>query len=126
MGKRNKKKNDKKTISTKRDRIQYVGLKPHYFPKTKKELIDFDYLDKLSPEELEWLSSFMEEWAGARFNHPYQKHHKGIQAKREIYRSNNSRNRDLYNKWQKYYLEDLLEQEEQFEEFLLDEDNEIY
>lgn len=106
MAKRSKKTNDKKVTSN-RDRIEHVGLKPHYFPKTKRELIDFDYLSQLSEEELQWLSSFMEEWAGARFNHPYKKHHKTKKAKREIYNCNNSRNRDMYTKWEKLYLEDL-------------------
>lgn len=89
-----------KPVKKKRDMVEYVGLKKQFFAKAKRELIDFDYLDKLSPDELRWLSTFVEEYAGARLNHPYKKLHKKKHHK-EIYDANNARARDIYAKFKK-------------------------
>lgn len=67
-----------------------------YFSRIKQEYYDIDYINKLSPEEKEWLSSFMEEDLGARFNHGGKKIHKKKSQKRESFNRNNARNRDMY------------------------------
>lgn len=84
-------KNNKKTSKR-------FALNKFYYPKSKAELCDFDYLSKLSPEELEWLNLFMEEWAKARLNHGKEKLH-SEKHKKEIYHNNNARNRDVWNKF---------------------------
>ncbi|MEO0271665.1 MAG: hypothetical protein ABIM30_01075 [candidate division WOR-3 bacterium] len=88
----------------KRDMVKNVGLKKEFFAKHKRELLDVDYLNKLTNKELAWLSVFFEEYAGARFNHPKKKLHKPHHRK-EIYNNNNSRARDIYNKFKKLRLD---------------------
>lgn len=80
-----------------------TGLKKKYYPKTKRELCDFDYLDKLTDSEREWLNTFMEEYAKAHINHGKKRKLKKHQIK-EVYRQNNARNRDMWNKYQKVDL----------------------
>lgn len=80
----------------KRDLTSQPGLKKNLFSKIKQEYHDLDYVDKLSEEEKEWLSRFMEEDLGARLNHDGKKIYKKKLGKAECYRRNNQRNRDLY------------------------------
>lgn len=54
-------------MATKRDKAKYPNLKPELNLKSRYELIDFDYLDKLSPDEMKFLDKFSEEYFGARF-----------------------------------------------------------
>lgn len=57
----------------------------------RREYIDYDYLDKLSPEEKDWLNQFTKEYHIASFNKDESK--RLIKDTREIYRNNNSRNK---------------------------------
>jgi hypothetical protein len=66
-----------------------------YTNKIRREYLDQDYIDKLSPEEKKWLSTFNEEWLGANFNHGEEVMHKTKEERRAIYNRNNSRHRDL-------------------------------
>lgn len=58
-----------------------------------KELVDHDYLDRLTPEEKAWLEQFDDEYYGASFKgavlHPED-------ARRELYKTKNQRNQDIY------------------------------
>lgn len=81
---------------TAREVAKYPGLNPKFFSKVKQEFHDIDYIDELSPKDKEYLSSFMEEKLGARFNHGGKVHHKSKTSKREIYTENNARQRDVY------------------------------
>jgi hypothetical protein len=56
--------------------------------------MDFDYLDKLSDSEKQWLSNFMEEYVSGNFTHKGKIMHRTKKEKRECYSRNNSRNRD--------------------------------
>ena len=87
---------EKKRRITRKDASQYPGLNEKYFSRIKQEYYDIDYINKLSSEEKEWLSSFMEEDLGARFNHKGKKIYKKKSKKRESYDRNNARNRDIY------------------------------
>jgi hypothetical protein len=79
-----------------RETSKFAGLNKRYFSKVKQEFHDIDYSDKLSYKEKEFLSSFMEEILGARFNHNGKKLNKTKSSKREIYNENNARQRDTY------------------------------
>jgi len=69
--------------------------------KARNDYADYDYLDKLNLEELEWLKGFHREFINADFQHKHCKHYRTKKQKRLIYSLNNQRNRDLYNiaKW---------------------------
>lgn len=84
-----------KKKKTRRSREKYPALKPELNLKTRYDLVDYDYLDKLSPDELEWLNKFTSEEIHADFRHkkPLNRTKK---AKRRIYAANNARNRCIY------------------------------
>lgn len=48
----------------KKKRTTQDKLNPGKAPKTRKELLDYDYIHKLNPEQKDWLGQFTEEWAG--------------------------------------------------------------
>lgn len=50
---------------SKRNKVKNVALRPEYAPKVRRELLDADYLQKLSPEELAWYNQFIDEYVGA-------------------------------------------------------------
>ena len=77
-----------------REKVRHAALKREYNLKSRYDLLDFDYLDKLSKKELDWLNKFSKEWIGASFDKDDNKNlHKGKQAKKECYDANNARNR---------------------------------
>lgn len=75
-----------------RDSITNAALKGR-ISKVKQEYLDYDYLDQLSPKELDWLNRFTEEHLNGNFEHKGTKLVKGKKKRREIWRENNSRNR---------------------------------
>jgi hypothetical protein len=81
---------------TKRSQTKNPGLVHEVNPKTRWELMDQDYINKLSEKEKEWLSNFNEEYISGNFSHKGKKFHKTKKARRECYSRNNARNRDLY------------------------------
>jgi len=73
-----------------------VALHRKYARKPVREFTDYDYLDKLSPEEREWLNKFSLEYyqaalGGKKTLHPKAKH-------KSCYDANNARNRDIWHK----------------------------
>lgn len=90
----NKKQKNPKRV--RRDRIKHAALKKPYTPRVRQEYLDYDYLDQLSDEELDWLNKFTEEYLNASFKHDdsdlqsYEKYGKDSNDR------NNARNRDLY------------------------------
>jgi hypothetical protein len=145
-----KRKTTKKVIKPKKKKLnkrsnrKYPALDKTFNLKTRGELLDFDYVDKLNPKEKEWLNRFVEETVNASF--PVKK--KGTVSKKtgkksktvyntnkalnktkakrkEIYDSNNARNRCVYtrNKAQGKldYVEDLkISMEEELDENMED------
>ena len=81
---------------TKRSQVKYPSLEKHYNSRVRQEYIDADYLDQLSPEELDWYARFMEEHNNANFNHRGDTLIDEPEKRREIYGENNARNRCLY------------------------------
>lgn len=68
--------------------------------KTRHDLLDADYLHKLSQEELEWYARFTAEWVSGAFekdkntdDYSDNNLHETIEQKRELWRANNARNR---------------------------------
>lgn len=99
---------------SKRARAKYPALKPELNLKTRYELInDYDYLNKLSPKEKEWLNKFTKEYVNAELNtkQPKKNLHKSAKARKECYNRNNARNRCVYTRakasWNLNYIEDI-------------------
>ena len=90
------KKNKPSGATTARATSKHPGLNPKLFSRIKQEFHDIDYAEQLSEKDKDYLSSFMEEKLGARFNHDGKKHHKTKSSKRGIYNENNARQRDTY------------------------------
>lgn len=59
------------------------------------EFSDYDYLDKLSPSELEWLKKFHQEYNQGDLNRK-ENLHTTKKLKKDCYDRNNQRNRDLF------------------------------
>lgn len=92
-----KNKTKKKTI---RNSKKYPALEKSVNLKTRQDLVDYDYLNKLSPDELEFLNKFTEETVSTSFTKKNGKYsgnlHKKKSQKKELWNSNNSRNRCQY------------------------------
>lgn len=82
---------------TKRDSIKYKNLDKSVNLKTRQDLIDYDYLDKLNEKELAWLDKFTGEYAGASLDteNPRRNLHKSKKLRKDCYDRNNARNRDV-------------------------------
>lgn len=97
-----------------RSKQKYPALNPRFNLKTRTDLIDYDYLDKLSDKEKEWLNKFSEEYINASFDK--KSLHKTKALRKDCYDRNNSRNRDILTRskasGQSLYLEDLEDTEE--------------
>lgn len=74
---------------------KYRGLEKKLNLKIRQELIDQDYIKKLSKEEKEWLNKFNLEYVAADFRHE-EPLHKTKKLKKKCEDSNNARNRDSY------------------------------
>lgn len=84
-------------VKNKRAKTKYPALKPELNLKTRYELIDYDYIDKLSETDKEWLNKFTEEYVNANLDrHDLSKNfHNNIELKKDCDRRNNARNRDI-------------------------------
>jgi hypothetical protein len=90
----------KRKKETRRSRQSYPELDPRYNLKTRADLIDQDYLHKLSDKELQWLNKFNKEEISASFDtkNPNKNFNKSKKARKRCYDSNNARNRDILSK----------------------------
>ena len=78
-----------------RNNEKYPALDKKFTLKTRQELVDYDYIDKLSEAEKDWLNRFTEEYTNAKFNHDGKKIQKSKKYTKDSYDRNNSRNRDI-------------------------------
>jgi len=87
--------------STKRSKQKYPYLKKRVNSRVRQEVIDYDYIDKLSDEEKQWLNDFSSEYYGADVGKQADEGKnnrfiKGRDKVKEIQDENNARNRDLF------------------------------
>lgn len=68
--------------------------------KTRTDLIDYDYIDKLSPKEKAWLNKFTEEYTNASLDNDNKQRnlHKTKELRKDCYDRNNARNRCILTK----------------------------
>jgi hypothetical protein len=64
----------------------------------RRDATDYDYIDKLTDKEKEFLNTFSEEFIGAKFNHGKPILNKKDKHKKSCYSNNNARNRCVYSK----------------------------
>jgi hypothetical protein len=86
--------------------VRLKALKATYNPRTRAELLDYDYLKKLKPKDLEWLAQFTNEYtagavekykAGPKKGQVKPGHiHKTKELAKDCYDRNNWRNNDIY------------------------------
>lgn len=85
------------TTKKRKKRPKDSSLRPEYNSKIRQEYLDYDYLNKLSKEEYEWLAAFTHEYNCANLNHEYDKVFKrNKEARKEHNDRNNQRNRDTF------------------------------
>jgi len=94
-----------------RNSSKYPALDPELNLKSRYELLDYDYLDKLKPEELDYLNRFTEEYSIAKLDHKGKKIHKKKEHKKDCYDRNNSRNRCILSRQKSAGLLGYLEEE---------------
>lgn len=91
----------------KRDSVRWRGLDPQSNPKNRREVVDYDYLDNLTPEETDFINQFTEEWYngvlpsrqtfdGLPSKEKDKFMHKTEEERAECWANNNKRNRDLF------------------------------
>lgn len=90
------------------------GLSPKTFPKNKRWMIeDTDYINQLTEDEKAYLATFNDEFHGNTHFNKADTLHKDPEHIRDLYRSNNSVNRDLFSIQASgqalVHIEDLLE-----------------
>lgn len=84
-----------KKAPTRRNTAKYPALQPKLNLKTRTDLVDYDYIDKLSAKDKRWLNNFTEEYVHANMRHRGEKLHVTPEQKKNCYDMNNSRNRDI-------------------------------
>lgn len=97
-----------------RSKQKYPALNPEFNLRSRSDLIDYDYVDKLNDKDKEWLNSFTEEYTNANFNHKGKPIQKKKEYKKDSYDRNNARNRDILTREKAQgailYIEDIKEQ----------------
>jgi hypothetical protein len=117
----------RKKNTTRRSRHKFASLDPRFNLKSRAELLDFDYLHKLSEKEKEWLAKFSEEYISASFNtkSPRKNLHKNKALRKSVYDANNARNRDILTRAKAsgncYYIDEVFRSEDALNEVLSEE-----
>lgn len=118
----------KKTVkNNRRAKAKYPALNPSLNLKTRAILVDYDYVDKLSDSEKEWLNKFTNEYVHASLDTKKLKKnlHNTQKLKKDCFDRNNARNRDIYTRemaqGKMFSTEDLDYSEEEMHDILLDQ-----
>lgn len=85
-------------MTNKRKRSKFPALNKNLNLKIRHEFTDYDYVDKLSPKEKEFLNSFTEEYYNANFKHEGKRVHKKKLATRIIKTTKKEKIYDVYEK----------------------------
>lgn len=116
--------NKKPKKESRRSRVKYPALSKGFNLKTRSNLIDYDYLDKLSDKEKAFLNAFTSEYINADMKHHGKKLHKTKKLRKDCFDRNNSRNRDILTRAQASgtsdYFEDVFTNEADYEQYLRD------
>ncbi len=83
----------RKKAANKREGTKYPALDKGLNLKSRSELIDYDYIDKLSESEKRWLNQFTEEYTNAGIKKGRRNLHSTKVLKKDCYDRNNARNR---------------------------------
>lgn len=84
--------------TNRRSQTKHANLNTNYNLLSRRDLIDYDYLNKLSPEELEFLDKFTAETINASLDSKILKNNlyaRTKKKKKECFDANNGRNRDI-------------------------------
>lgn len=84
-----------------KDKTRFDSLNPSKNPKVRRELLDADYLHKLSPDELKWYAQFTDEYVAGSVEKKNGKITKGHlhntnELAKSCYDNNNRRNSDIF------------------------------
>jgi hypothetical protein len=74
-------------------RRKRFGLNKSSVKDVARDFVDYDYLSKLSPEELDWLDKFSREYYNNDLTHDESVHKPPF---KRLYTQHNSRNRDIW------------------------------
>lgn len=85
-----------KKEKNRRSKVKRPALQQKYTHRLRQETLDYDYLDKLSEAELDWLNKFTEEYQNAGFKQDGTDIDKTATGRKASYDRNNARNRCLY------------------------------
>ena len=87
----------KRKKQTRRSKQEFPDLDPKYNLKTRADLLDQDYLNKLSAKEMAWLNKFNKEYVSGSIDRENLKRniHKKKKYVKDADDRNNSRNRDI-------------------------------
>lgn len=82
---------------TQRSRHRHASLMPRFISKIKQEYLDYDYINKLSESDKDFLAAFTSEYLNADFKHPLKRVIKKTKKNTKAsYDGNNARNRCMY------------------------------
>lgn len=76
-------------------RTKYKHLNPNYQPASRRDLIDYDYLEQLSEDELEFLNKFTAENISANFKDIPSSRLVNDSIKKQVFKENYRRNADI-------------------------------
>lgn len=122
-----KKKSSQKKKRNKRSQEKYPALKPELNLRSRYDLIDYDYVDKLSEAEKAWLNKFTEEYVNANFDRKNIKNnlHNNREQIQEIDARNYLRKTDALTRakaaGENVYLEDIKEKNIKIKNYLGEE-----
>jgi hypothetical protein len=87
----------KKKRKSRREKAKHPDLDKKYNLKTRQDLLDYDYLDKLDKKSLDWLNKFNKEFVVASLDteNPKKNLHKNKKLIKDCFDRNNARNRDI-------------------------------
>ena len=86
------------TDSKRKDGTAY-GLSRRHTRKKSRDFNDFDYIDKLTDAEKQWLDKFSREYYQNQFTNTRRDKHSRQEQRRQCYSNENSRQRDVWNQF---------------------------